>query len=69
LEIFDLIDTNENIQDRVSIRPIKEVSSSIKLDSVLLVICNDVITKRQKPRRFAEVLRICCDVLFAIRQM
>jgi hypothetical protein len=65
---FVRIEVNERIQDIVSRTATTEVNSSIIYDSILLAICNDVITKRQNPRRFADVFRICCDVLFAIRQ-
>ena len=59
-------DINEKIQENVSNTPTDEVNLSIICVSVMLEMCNDVITKRQKPRRFAEVFRMCCDVLFAI---
>jgi len=64
---FDVrIEVNEKIQENVNRTPTMEVNSSMKFVSVRFVICNDVITKRQKPGRFAEELRMCCEVLFAI---
>ena len=64
---FDVrIEMNEKIQEKVSNTPTTDVNSSMKWVSVMLAICNEVITKRQKPRRFAEELRMCCEVLFAI---
>ncbi len=66
LALFVLMDTNENIQEKVRSIAIIEVTSSMILDSALLLICNEVITKRQNPNKFADVLRMCCDVLFAI---
>ena len=41
-------------------------NSSMLLDSEWFVTWKDVITKRQNPKRFADVFKICCDVLFAI---
>ena len=61
-----LIDANEKMQEKVSNIATQEVNSSMMCISDLLEICNDVITKRQNPKRFAEVFRICCEVLFAI---
>jgi hypothetical protein len=29
-------------------------------------MCKQVITKRQKPNKLADVLNMCCEVLFAI---
>jgi hypothetical protein len=43
-----------------------EAASSIILEADLSVMCNDVITKRQKPSKLADVPRICLDVLFAM---
>lgn len=64
---FDVrIETKENMQETVNNTPTTEVNSSMICASDRFEICNDVITKRQKPRRFAEVLRMCCEVLFAI---
>ena len=56
------------MQEKVSNNAITEVNSSSILVSALLVIWKDVITKRQKPNRFAEVLNICCEVVFAIHK-
>lgn len=57
------------MQEKVSNIATAEVNSSMMCVSDLLAICNDVITKRQNPNRFAEVFRICCEVLFAICQL
>jgi len=67
--IFVRIEKNEKKQEKVSNRATIEVNSSILLDSIFELICNEVITKRQKPRRFADVFKICWDVLFAILPM
>ncbi len=61
-----LIEIKEKIQEKLSITPTKEVSLSRRWVSPKLLICNDVITKRQNPRRFAEVPKIWGEVLFAI---
>ena len=53
------MDINENRQDIVSNKAINEVNSSIMLASEMLEICREVITKRQKPKRFAAVPKIC----------
>ena len=58
--------TNDKAEDAVKRRAITLVSSSSTLFSAVLVMCSEVKTKRQKPKRFAELPRICCDVLFGI---
>ncbi|HMJ46255.1 MAG TPA: hypothetical protein VK498_02955 [Ferruginibacter sp.] len=55
------------MHEKASNKAMIDVNSSIMLDADEFVICNDVITKRQKPKRLAAVLKICGDVLFAIR--
>ena len=60
------IEKKENKQETLSKIATTEVSSSIMLLSALSVKCNEVITKRQNPKRFAEVFKICCDVVFGI---
>lgn len=60
------MEMNERMQENVSRIAIMEVISSIKLVSDLSLICKDVITNKQNPKRFAAVFNICCDVLFAI---
>lgn len=60
------IEIKEKKQEQVNNSAMMEVNSSIKLDAEVPVICTDVITKRQKPKRFAAVLKICWEVLFAI---
>lgn len=62
------MEIKEKKQEKVSINAITEVNSSIMLDVALFVICNEVITKRQNPSRFAAVDNICCDVLFAMAE-
>lgn len=67
---FDVrIEENEMMQEKVSNTAMTDVSSSMMCVSILLAICREVITKRQNPRRVADVFRICCDVLFAIIQI
>jgi hypothetical protein len=63
---FVRIEKKEKKHAKDSITAITEVNLSMPLDSILLPICNEVITKRQNPKRLAEVLKICCEVLFAI---
>ena len=60
------IERKEEIQEKVSKTPTIEVISSILCVSLVLLMWTEVITKRQKPRRVAEELKICCEVLFAI---
>ena len=60
------MDTNENMQENVSNIAIIEVNSSMRLVSFLFAMFKEVITKRQKPKRFADVFKICCEVVFAI---
>jgi hypothetical protein len=61
-----LIEANENIQEKVRNNAITEVNSSILVVSAVSVMCKEVITKRQKPKRFAEVFNICCEVVLGI---
>lgn len=64
---FDvLIELKEKIHEKVSSTAMTEVNSSIRCVSVRLAMCSDVITKRQNPKRFADVFRICWDVWLAI---
>jgi hypothetical protein len=62
------MEINENKQENVNRMAITDVNSSIRLVSIWLLTCNDVITKRQKPRRLAAVFRMCWDVLLAMMQ-
>src|SRR5665648_743280 len=66
LLFFVRMEKNEKKQERVSIRATTEVNSSMRLDSILVLKCNEVITKRQNPKRFAEVFRMCCEVLLSL---
>lgn len=67
LFVFDvLMETNEKIQEAVKNRAITDVSSSITWVSILLLMWSEVITKRQNPRRLADVPRIWGDVLLAM---
>jgi len=59
-------EANEKKQEEISDIAITDVNSSIRLDAALSLTCNEVITKRQKPKRVADVFKICWDVLFAI---
>lgn len=63
------MDINENTDDKVKAIAMIEVNSSTKLFSVFFAKCIDVMINRQKPSRFADVAKICCDVLFAMRMV
>ena len=63
-----LMDIKENIQDIESMIAMIEVSSSMMLFSALLLICNDVKTKRQNPSRFAAVFKMWGEVLLDMEQ-
>lgn len=43
-----------------------EANSSMRLLVALLVMCNDVMTNKQKPSKLADVGRMCWDVVLAI---
>ncbi len=60
-----LIDIKENKHENTSNRATSEVISSIIDNSVLLDMCKEVITNRQKPNKLAAVFKMCCEVLFA----
>jgi len=62
------MEKNEKKQESVSSSATTDVNSSILLDSIFVLKCNEVITKRQNPKRFADVFKICWEVLFAILQ-
>ena len=66
LSLLDFMEINENIHERVNSKATIEVNSSNKVPWFLFVIRNDVITMRQKPRRFPEVFNMCCAVLLDI---
>lgn len=61
-----LIDTKERVEEIVRNNAIIDVNSSIKEFVDRSVRCSEVMIKRQKPKRLAEVESICCDVLLAI---
>ena len=63
--VLALMDINDNTDENTRQSATIEVNSSIKLFSDLFVRCKDVIMNKQKPSKFAEVFKICCDVLFA----
>lgn len=63
----DLIDIKENTQETLSNIAIEAFNRSIKRDSSLFEIRNEVITNKQNPRRLAEADKICWEVLFAIK--
>jgi hypothetical protein len=56
---FVLMEKKDNKQEKARNNAIIEVNSSITLVAALSVICNDVMTNRQNPRRFADVDNIC----------
>ncbi len=60
-----LIEINENTHETLRSNAIRDVSSSIRLFSDLLVKCSDETMIRQKPSRLAAVFKMCCEVLFA----
>jgi hypothetical protein len=60
------MEINENTDENISIMAIMLVNSSIWVVSDLFEKCRDVIIKRQKPKRLAAVLNMCCDVLLGI---
>jgi len=60
------IETKEKKHDNAKSNAMIEAASSIILEADFSVTCMDVITKRQKPSKLAEVPRICLEVLFAI---
>jgi hypothetical protein len=62
------MEMNEKIHEQVSNMAITEVNSSMKCVSIRFEICNEVMTKRQNPKRFAEVDKICGEVFLAIGQ-
>ena len=64
--LFVRIEINENKHEKVRNKATTEVNSSIILEAALLVTCNDVITNKQKPKRLANVGKMCCEVLLAI---
>jgi hypothetical protein len=66
LESSVLIETIEKTEEIVNNSAIKEVNSSIKLFLVLSGKCKVVIIIKQKPNKLVEVLKMCCEVLFAI---
>jgi hypothetical protein len=60
------MEKNEKKHENPSNTAIIDVISSMVLAVILLLTCNEVITKRQNPRRLAAVFKICWEVLFAI---
>lgn len=61
-----LMEINDNTDEIVKNKATTEVNSSIRKFCAWLVRCSEVIMTRQKPSRFAEELRMCCEVLFAM---
>lgn len=53
------IEENEKIHEKIRSITTMEVNSSRISVSVLLAISNEVITKRQNPSRFADVVKMC----------
>ena len=60
------MDKNEKKQEKMKRIAATEVNSSIMLDTARSITWKDVITMRQNPKRLAEVLNMCWEVLFAI---
>ena len=60
------IDMNEHKHEKVNSKATEEENSSMTLLVALLVICNEVITIRQNPKRFADADKICWDVFLII---
>ena len=63
-----LIDAKDKPQEMVKIKATKDENSSTRLFCDCFETCSDVITIKQNPNRFAEVFKICCEVLFGIRK-
>jgi hypothetical protein len=61
------MDIKEDMQANASSNAIKDANSSTMVDFAVSVMWNDVITIRQKPRRFVAVPSMCGDVLLAMR--
>ncbi len=59
LSFFVRIDMKEKMQESVNNIATTEVNSSIIFVSIVLEICREVITKRQKPNKFADVFNTC----------
>lgn len=60
------IEKKENKHENVSRSVTTLANSSITDMSDLLVMCKEVITNKQNPKRFAEALNMCGDVLLDI---
>jgi len=60
------IEIKDNMQEKVRKMATTEVNISIILVSMISDMCREVMTKRQNPRRFADVLRMCFEVLLAM---
>jgi hypothetical protein len=59
LELVVFNEKKESKQQQISSNAIIDANSSIMLVSLKLEICNDVITKRQNPKRLVAVPKIC----------
>ncbi len=60
------MEIKDNKQEKLKRTAITEVNSSIMLVSVRLVMCSEVITNKQNPKRFAAVFKICGEVELAM---
>jgi hypothetical protein len=60
------IDKNEKKQEKMKRKAAAEVKSSMILDNDRLLTWKEVMTMRQNPKRLAEVLKMCWEVLFAM---
>jgi hypothetical protein len=53
------MEKKEKKQEKISNKATTDVNSSMILNSVLSVICNEVMIIRQNPRRLTDVLKMC----------
>jgi len=66
LSVSVLMEIKENKLENVRRIAVTAVRSSITCISVLLARCNEVITNRQNPNRFADVFKMCGEVFFGM---
>lgn len=64
IEFLLLIEMNERTQLVINIKIANAVSSSMKVEPFIERILRDVSTIKQSPKRFAEVFKMCGDLLF-----
>jgi hypothetical protein len=63
------MDINDSMEEIVKSIATIEVNSSIRLFSAAFDSRMEVITNKQIPSKFAEVPKICVDVLFAMAKV